>query len=153
MLFLIIIIVRAMRQYSIDNMHGQKVGHLKKEMAFRLAPLMDRFGDALTIDASIPRPGNHYCLPIVMDFRGKKCIAASAGDNTGIMHQQVDEFFSRVLYPSHRNEQQRQLATAASANSSSAVVPQPPPTVEVQAKKLDWKTQQKQLDGKIRTNQ
>jgi hypothetical protein len=123
-------------------------------MASRLAPLMDRFGDALTIDASIPRPGNHYFLPIVMDLRGKKQLANGGGGNTNtnnnsvmMMHQHVEAFCAHVLYPSHRNEQQRRLAAAAAAqNRAAAAVAQP--TVQVQTKKLDWTTQKKQLDGK-----
>jgi hypothetical protein len=129
-------------------MHGQKVGHIKKELAARLAPLMDRYGDTLTIDASIPRPGNHYCLPIVMDLRGKR---RDNNVNNSMLHQHVDAFFAQVLYPSHRNEQQHQLvAQIRAAAAGAAVVAQP--TVHVQAKKLDWKTQQKQLDGKKRSN-
>lgn len=51
----------------IDNLRGQKVGHIKKESAAKLAPLMDR-EDCLHLEGSIPRTGNAYSLPLNVDF-------------------------------------------------------------------------------------
>jgi SWI/SNF-related matrix-associated actin-dependent regulator of chromatin subfamily A3 len=34
----------------VDNLHGQKVGHIKKEQAAMLAPIMDHLSDSVKLD-------------------------------------------------------------------------------------------------------
>ena len=54
----------------IDNLAGEKVGHIKREQARVLAPLMDApsLRSTLEIVASIPRPGNRWKMPLHVEY-------------------------------------------------------------------------------------
>lgn len=52
----------------VDNMHGEKVGHLKKQQAANIAPLMDNYNLGLKIEGTIPLPGDDYSLPLKLEF-------------------------------------------------------------------------------------
>ena len=112
----------------VDNMHNEKVGHIKRELAAVLAPLMDRYPEALTLDASIPGPGNHYELPLHVDFRVS---ATRPEGEQQTIRNQLQEALSRVRF---RKTKPAKIMPATTA------------PVQVSTKRLDWKTQQKHLD-------
>lgn len=45
----------------VDNLHGEKVGHIKGTMAQNLAPVMDSQG-GVRLEGTIPRKGNAYTV-------------------------------------------------------------------------------------------
>ena len=52
----------------VDNLHGEKVGHVKGTSAQLLAPIMDSRSLNVRIDASIPRKGNKFTMPLLLEF-------------------------------------------------------------------------------------
>lgn len=44
----------------VDNLHHEKIGHIKRETAAMLAPLMDRYGDDIHLEGIIPRQGKWF---------------------------------------------------------------------------------------------
>ena len=52
----------------VDNMHGQKVGHVNKEAAAKLSRLLDNSRLPLTCEASIPSRGDQWKLPLLIEF-------------------------------------------------------------------------------------
>lgn len=111
------------------NVCLSQVGHIKKEQAAALAPIID--GDLdIKIDGTIPYAGNQWNLPLLLEFYGKE---ASLAVEVG-----------RMLKRHRIGLQQSPLfnaSTNTTANSSATK-----PSVVVQKKTLDWRTQQKQLD-------
>ena len=61
----------------VDNLRGEKVGHIKATMAKSLAPIMDNGN--VHLEGTIPRAGNEYTLPLVLDFFSNNAIPEQAG--------------------------------------------------------------------------
>lgn len=111
----------------VENLSGEKVGHIKKEQAAALTPIMDGSLD-VKLDGTIPYAGNQWNLPLMLEFYGKE---ASLAVEVGRMLKR------------HRIGLQQSPLFNASTNTTAA---NNKPSVVVQKKKLDWRTQQKQLD-------
>jgi hypothetical protein len=47
-----------------------KVGHIKRELAAILSPIMAAHGNSLKVDATIPGPGNQFELPLCLRLYG-----------------------------------------------------------------------------------
>ena len=112
----------------VDNMSGQKVGHIKREQAAALAPILDDASLDVQVDGTIPYPGNQWNLPVTLEFYGRDVS----------LSLQVARILKR-----HRIGLQGAPVSDTSSSSSSTVAK---PSVVVQKKTIDWKTQQKQLD-------
>jgi SWI/SNF-related matrix-associated actin-dependent regulator of chromatin subfamily A3 len=113
---------------KVNNMQGQQVGHIKRETAAILSPLMHR-NPEIKVDATIPwATFNSYTIPIQIDFYGPDPNQADS-----IMN--LFESFRKAKAKKKKAAPKRDTTTAA-ANSQ----------VTVQTKKLDWKSQQQQLD-------
>jgi hypothetical protein len=52
----------------VDNLHHEKIGHIKRETAAMLVPLIDRYGDDIHLEGIIPRQGNGFNLPLSLEF-------------------------------------------------------------------------------------
>lgn len=102
-----------------DNIAGIKVGHVKRELAAILSPLMARKGDRLQVDAIIPGPGSKWDFPLSISLYGE-----DPNDATSI-----EARFRDIRRGGYRPQQ--------------AAKP-PPPTVHKRT--LDWKDEQKRLD-------
>jgi len=118
----------------VDNIAGIKVGHIKKTVAKALAPVMDRLMPGIQVDATIPRHGTHWELPITLEFFG-----ASAADL-----EAVNDIFQRNRQHWERNRELMATTTTTSSESSST---KKEPAVQVQAKKMDWQSAQQNLDA------
>ena len=106
----------------VVNMGGEKVGHVKRELAAILSPLMARLGDALKLDGTIPGRGNQWELPLRLRLYG-----ASPSDGS------VAREFDCLAFNAKASARAGGAATATS--------------VVVRTRTLDWKDQQKQLDA------
>ena len=51
----------------VDNLSGQKVGHIQRELAAALAPIVDQ--NIAKLDGTIPSRGNRWKIPICIEFR------------------------------------------------------------------------------------
>jgi len=59
---------------QVLNIRGQQIGHVPREMASLLAPVMDRFSDGteLRVEGHIPRgSGNVYSIPVRLQIYGQ----------------------------------------------------------------------------------
>lgn len=101
----------------VDNLRGEKVGHVAKEAAAILSPVWDRH-DALVLDASIPWRGNAYFHPLCLDIRAPESL-----------WEELKESLKQLL--------PYRMQKGASCK---------PRDVSVSTKKLDWKQQQAHLD-------
>ncbi|KAL9184392.1 hypothetical protein ACHAXT_002478 [Thalassiosira profunda] len=116
----------------VDNLHGQKVGHIKATMAKHLAPVMDdssRLG--VRLEGTIPRRGSAYNLPLVLDF-----YSTDPSEETARTTAQTLQSTLRSDYHFRLTED---FAPAGKSSS-------PAPAVSVVKKKLDWNAQQAALD-------
>eukprot|EP00978_Attheya_sp_CCMP212_P013372 scaffold33647_cov49-Attheya_sp.AAC.2 len=122
----------------VENMNDQKVGHIKKEQAAALAPLMDSSlqSRTLQIDGTIPYKGNAYTIPVRIDFR-----APGADIDASLLLRLTNKFKAHRI-PFSRDQQQESTDSRSSAASA---------TPTVQKKTLDWRTQQKDLDDMFET--
>ena len=59
----------------VENLSGEKVGHVKKEQAAALTPIMDG-GLDVKLDGTIPYAGNQWNLPLMLEFYGKEASLA-----------------------------------------------------------------------------
>jgi SWI/SNF-related matrix-associated actin-dependent regulator of chromatin subfamily A3 len=134
----------------IDNMHHQKVGHVKREQAMTLAPLMDHHQPHhLVLDGTIPYPGNDYTMPLQVDLYWKATAAPEllhVDDVTAIT--QMMELLQRrpLVYFQAHSTMAGMVNRSTSSSSSRLIAPPPPPPMIVQKKALDWTTQQQELD-------
>ncbi|KAL7547677.1 hypothetical protein ACHAWF_010962 [Thalassiosira exigua] len=117
----------------VDNLRGEKVGHIKGTSARHLAPVMDgRARLGVRLEGTIPRRGNAYTLPVVLDFYSTS--PTEEGARTA----------AQKLRSELRGDYQFRLGTEFSAP---AVSPTSAPAVTVVRKKLDWNAQQSALDS------
>ncbi|KAL7426073.1 hypothetical protein ACHAXH_000525, partial [Discostella pseudostelligera] len=116
----------------VENLHGEKVGHIKATMAKHLATVMDR-QRVIRIQGTIPREGNEYTLPLALDFYS----IMSTDDQARISAQNLNNAL--------KGDYNFHLRPEFSASASSKALA-PAPTVSVVTKKLDWNAQQVALD-------
>jgi len=105
----------------VDNMTGEKVGHIKRAVAAALAPVVDALS-SIKIDGTIPSRGSSYTMPCMIDIYGK-----DASDQV-----QVQGLLKR-----HR--QRWDMVNLGTGKAAASVV-------EVSKKAMDWKASQKNLD-------
>jgi hypothetical protein len=105
---------------KVLNQAGQKVGHIKKELAQVLSPLM-RDNTHLQLDATIPRSGNKFTIPIQIDILGPDPNEAA----------RIEKLLASLRFYQVKTQ---------------PIQPPRPTTVVVQARKLKWEDQQKELD-------
>jgi len=120
----------------VDNMHGEKVGHIKATSATKLAPIMDRAERLLVrIEGTIPRKGSAYNLPLLLEFYS---MAATP---------ELIEKLEKMLQKSLQYQSNFHLSRECSGNGGSLATESQeklPPTVV--KRKLDWNKQQQALD-------
>jgi SWI/SNF-related matrix-associated actin-dependent regulator of chromatin subfamily A3 len=120
----------------VDNLRGQKVGHIKATMAKALAAIMDN-GNA-RLEGTIPRAGNAYTLPLLLDFYSNNAIsdeegaAATAANNLKAELKRRGDYIFRLS---------REFGGSPPSSSKKTA------SVEVVRQKMDWKTQQAALDN------
>jgi hypothetical protein len=130
----------------VDNMHGEKVGHIKREQAAVIAPLMDnpRLAPLLKFEGTIPRSGNAFHLPVTLDFYSVAPSAAQAPAMSTRLAAMVQQAMKRrpmsefTIAPAFR-----QATPVAAAVAAKAAAPPPP---VVQNKMLNWQAQAQELD-------
>ncbi len=108
------------------------MGHIKATMAKSLAAIMDN-GNA-RLEGTIPRAGNAYTLPLVLDFYSNNAIS---GESAGAAAENLRTELRR------RGDYQFSLSSEFRGTPKSA---KKSATVEVVRKKMDWNHQQKTLD-------
>jgi len=118
----------------VDNLGGEKVGHVKGTMAKSLASIMDN-GNA-RLEGTIPRAGNAYTLPLILDFYSNNAISGAAGAAAAAAENLKAELRRRGDY-------QFRVSSEFSPTPKSA---KKSATVEVVRKKMDWNSQQAALD-------
>ncbi|CAB9507222.1 regulator of chromatin subfamily A member 3-like 1 [Seminavis robusta] len=115
----------------VDNMAGDKVGHLKRQQAAILAPWMDRAGEhALSVEGTIPHQGNSFNMPVTVELithAPEKELAAHA--------QQLEQQLKKSV---GRKFQYRSALRTAGNNSTKAATG---PTVESQ-EMMNWAARQ-----------
>jgi SWI/SNF-related matrix-associated actin-dependent regulator of chromatin subfamily A3 len=120
----------------VDNLRGEKIGHIKATMAKFLSPVMDK-SDRLQakIYGAIPRKGNAYTLPLLVEFYF-----------TG--RPEMSQQTAAVLQKAFKRDYSFQLSRAFGGDgvSASSVLASQTPKSKVTTKKLDWNQQQKALD-------
>jgi SWI/SNF-related matrix-associated actin-dependent regulator of chromatin subfamily A3 len=115
----------------VDNLRGEKVGHVKREQAAAIAPILD--GPlAIKVDATIPHPGNQWNLPLQLEFYGK--------DTS--LSVEVERILMRHCIGLHRSP-----VALPKSTSTTAAAAKPAAAVVIQKKTVDWKAQQKDLDS------
>jgi SWI/SNF-related matrix-associated actin-dependent regulator of chromatin subfamily A3 len=123
----------------VENMNRQKVGHIKRQQAAALAPIMDRYNNngngnhghaRLKIDGSIPYEGNQWQIPIRIEFFGSDPdLVEDVGTSLARFGYRMANTTFQVV--SHKKKTSEVIAASV---------------VTVQKKGLDWKVQQKELD-------
>lgn len=116
----------------VENVHHEKIGHIKGTQSFILSPLMDKYGERLKIEGTIPRRGNVYTLPISLEFHSTYQELARTRE------------LAQVLKRALKNNIRMVDFVASMAASSSAVVT-PTPQAVIETQKVDWNHQQQKL--------
>lgn len=111
-------------------MHGEKVGHLKGISAKLVAPIMDNPSLSIKIEGTIPRKGDHYKLPLLLEYYA----VASSADML-----QVSQSLTKKLVAALKRDADFRLG-----NRAVSVDKQKP--IVVRRKRLDWNQQQQALD-------
>ena len=114
----------------VDNLRGEKVGHIKREQALPLSNIMDLYGPHgnIIIDGTIPSAGNSWNMPVNIDFYGTDL---SMIEPIAAMFQQSGTAFVHS----------RPQMTGGSTQEVIAI-----DSPIVQKCIVDWRTQQKDLD-------
>mmetsp|Transcript_5440 Transcript_5440/g.11830 ORF Transcript_5440/g.11830 Transcript_5440/m.11830 type:complete len:878 (+) Transcript_5440:183-2816(+) len=119
----------------VDNLRGEKVGHIKATMARNLSPLIDRSRQlGVRLEGTIPRSGNAFTLPLILDFYSTNPSEEQARTSAQNLLSQLRGDYQFRLTP--------EFDAAVSTKSS-----WPAPSVAVVKKKLDWNAQQAALDS------
>ena len=111
----------------VENMGKEKVGHIKRELAYQLAKLLDNrpVMECLQIDATIPGRGNAYTLPLELKVFGKS--------NHKFRLDSLQQTVDRLLGQFARGRNQKQT------------LPTPPPSVHVRTYQ-GWKHEQERFN-------
>ena len=132
----------------VDNLRGEKIGHVKATMAKLLAPIMDRRQRlGLSFYGLIPRKGNAYTLPLFLEiyFTGRQ---EQEQEQDQEQTQQAVEVVQKALKRDYSFQLSREFGGEGVSASSMSVVANgdEAPKSKVTRKKLDWNQQQKALD-------
>lgn len=116
----------------VDNMHGDKVGHIKATSAKYLAPIIDNATRLhVRIEGTIPRKGGAYGLPLSLEYYSTA------------LTPELTEAVAKTLQKSLRYESNFSLSRELGGNERPAAERRTPTVV---SKKLDWNKQQQALD-------
>ena len=111
------------------------MGHIKRQQAEILAPLMDNSSRlSLNVEGTIPRAGNAYTIPVTLDFHA----ISSSG-----LEEEVHAVTSTLAETLRGRFGKKFGFRLARSYSNSSPSPSKP---VVQTKQLDWQTQAKELD-------
>jgi len=108
----------------VENMLGEKVGHIRAGQAAALAPVMDTYAGTFLLDAIVPDRGNLTSLPVQIDLLGPPELAED------------------ILRDLHM----RGLNASLDHAELKGVVVVKEPVLVVQRRLVDWKEQVKNLD-------
>lgn len=108
----------------VDNMTNQKVGHVKRQIAVALAPIMDDL-EGVKLDGTIPYTGNDYTMPCMVEIYGQ-----DVNDQT-----RVNAVLKRF------NIRWKMTNLNGSTSTPTKAV------VEVSKSTMDWKSAQQNLDA------
>ncbi len=139
----------------VDNLHGEKVGHVKGTSAQLLAPVMDSRSLHVRIDASIPRKGNKFTMPLLLQFYSEvRTNNSTTNDNENEDDINIREASAKVAAAlahalkrdyiftlSHEFGGQSFVQNAGTSGSYAS-----PGAVIVEKKKMDWQQQERELD-------
>lgn len=112
----------------VDNMHGEKIGHIKRQQAAKLAPVMDSQEQKIKFDGTIPRPRNQFSMPVEIDVytRNDSCFEI----------EELQDFVANL----------EKVMGKAWFQPSAKFGGSSPSKMLIQTTKLDWKAQQSNLD-------
>eukprot|EP00594_Rhizosolenia_setigera_P011544 CAMPEP_0178958718 /NCGR_PEP_ID=MMETSP0789-20121207/11812_1 /TAXON_ID=3005 /ORGANISM="Rhizosolenia setigera, Strain CCMP 1694" /LENGTH=953 /DNA_ID=CAMNT_0020641483 /DNA_START=160 /DNA_END=3021 /DNA_ORIENTATION=+ len=122
----------------VDNMRDEKIGHIKATMAKLLATILDQSRQLnVKIEGTIPREGNAFNLPILLEFYSTAPTAIGAQEVATMLKKSLKRDY---IFKLTREFGGGGSSTHASVSTHQQVVP------TVIRKKMDWGAQQKQLD-------
>ena len=119
----------------VDNMQGEKVGHIKATQAKIMAPFLDEADNlgTIVVNAVIPRGGNAYTIPCGVEFLACGTAAELPQRALELAQQLKKVFKSKLSFRSHIKLPNSKAKKATTA-----------PMVETQA--MEWTKQAQQLD-------
>jgi len=120
----------------IDNLRGNKVGHLKGTSARFLAPVLDAHPH-LKVEGSICGRGNKFTLPLLLEYYAVAPVADLAQTST-----RLSGALAKALRMDHHFRLLSDVGGRTTSGGSATEVPAP----VVSTRKLDWNQQQKALD-------
>lgn len=124
----------------VDNLQGEKIGHIKATMARSLSQVMDNYHlHHVKLYGRIPRKGNAYTLPLFVEFY-----------HTGVPEHapNIAQSIHSILKHDYCFRLSREFGGTA-MSFSHEITPnnvKVAATVSVTRSKLDWNQQQKELD-------
>jgi SWI/SNF-related matrix-associated actin-dependent regulator of chromatin subfamily A3 len=122
----------------IENMHGVKVGHVKKQQAAVIAPIIDSplFKD-LKLEGTIPGQGNQWEIPVEISFY------SVTHDKNAEQREAIADALASKLKTAFKNQYLQMLRGGTPPKADVKHKQQP---VVVERKILNWQTEQQQLD-------
>jgi len=121
----------------VDNMNGEKVGHIKREQAAKLSSIMDN-QPGIQVEGTIPRRGNHYNMPITIEF---------FSTNEGMADALAAMIQSSFQYDRTMQMHRGPNAVAPQSESVSKTLPKEDQPIVVEKKVIDWAKEQEELDN------
>ncbi len=123
----------------VDNMQGEKVGHIKATMASTLATILDN-SDRLRVrvDGTIPRSGNAYTVPIFLEFY---CTASNVNNREEI--EQIALNFQNIMKRDYHFHIAREFGGDGVSSNEVVSVSSAP---IVSRTKLNWQQQEEALN-------
>ena len=115
----------------VDNVHHEKIGHIKGTQCRLLAPLMDQYAGRLKIEGTIPRRGTVWNFPVALEFHATFQEPAQAMELAQVLKQIFLKYGSIRMEPNF--------------GGGSAVPVTPATEAVIQTQKVDWNQQQQQL--------
>ncbi|CAJ1964574.1 unnamed protein product [Cylindrotheca closterium] len=120
----------------VDNVHHQKIGHIKGTQCCKLAPLMDQYGEGLKIEGTIPCPGTAWNLPVSLEFNSTLSEPAQTMALAKDLKHKLKHSCSQFRMEPNVGGSVAAVVTPATVT----------PEAVIQTQALDWNQQQKQLD-------
>ena len=136
----------------VDNMQGDKVGHIKATQAKLLTPFLDDDDDdddetsstipsVIVVNAIIPRRGNAYTIPCSVEF----VVACDTAEDVPSRAYELAQNLARALKSSRALNFQSLIPLPSSSDNNQNKARKVPTTV-VEHQVLDWTKQAQQLD-------
>jgi SWI/SNF-related matrix-associated actin-dependent regulator of chromatin subfamily A3 len=120
----------------VDNMRGEKVGHIKKEQASILAPIMDSADrEGLKLEGIIPSRGNQFQLPLSLKFYAVAHAEQVRERAASLIRTLNSAFRGRFGFKLRHQPPGSEQSGRAAASAP-----------EVETKKLNWQAQAQELD-------